>query len=181
MKWQEHPLSINLTGASQFIFDEIEKMSHGKWPINMFKEQFYELEKFKGFEFVYLSPDGAEELQEVKDNGVCYIIGGLVDKVVRKFATLDRANSLNIKSVRLPIATLLKKCKRNALNIDTVATILSAQLKFKDWEKAFNYAMPKRFLKDDVNLDETGNLFKDEVFNLRGLVKDVKNSVLQIE
>ncbi len=42
-------------------------MSKGKWPINIFKEDFYKVDKFKGMEFVYLSPDGKEELDEVKE------------------------------------------------------------------------------------------------------------------
>ncbi len=124
-----------------------------------------------------MSPDGHEELLEVKEKGVCYIIGGLVDKVVKKYATLGRANSLKIKSARLPISNFLKSCKRTALNVDTVATMLSAYLKFKDWEKAFYYTMPKRFLKEDANLQETGNLYKDDVINIRGLVNEVKTKV----
>ncbi len=92
--------------------------------------------------------------------------------MVKKFATLDRANSLNIRSCSLPIGNLLKKSRRNALNIDTVACMLSAYVKFKNWEKAYNYSMPKRFLKEDANLEDTGNVFLDGLINVKGMIKE---------
>lgn len=53
---------------------------------------------------IYLSPDSENELETVDPSGnTIYIVGGLIDRTVKKWASFDRAISINVKSAKLPI------------------------------------------------------------------------------
>ena len=72
----------------------------------------------------YLSPDATQPLYEIKDNQN-FILGGLIDRTVVKYASLERANHLKLKSYRLPIE---EECSgliiKKALTSNQVAELL---------------------------------------------------------
>lgn len=75
---------------------------------------------------VYLSPDSENDLLEVDSSGkTIYIIGGLIDRSVKKWASFDRATQLKVRTARLPINAYLTDLTRRALNIDTVSIIMA--------------------------------------------------------
>jgi Trm5-related predicted tRNA methylase len=52
---------------------------------------------------VYLSPDAKEPIPEDFSHDTNFIIGGLIDRTVVKYASLSVANENEIKAMRLPI------------------------------------------------------------------------------
>ena len=52
---------------------------------------------------VYLSPDAPEPLRGAPEKGKVYVVGGLVDRSVRRGASLQRAAELGVATARLPL------------------------------------------------------------------------------
>lgn len=74
---------------------------------------------------VILTPDSEVELDAVEDDDV-FVIGGIVDRSVRRGQTLRTAQDLGVRHARLPIATALASegeeiAVGSVLNVDTVA------------------------------------------------------------
>merc|ERR1712129_190561 len=106
--------------------------------------------------FVYLSPDSDNVLSEeefVKNkNKNIYIIGGIVDRVIQKNLTLNRAKDLGIRHCKLPLHRLQDLAGRPCLNINAVFNML---VRFQDdsekWEDVMNDEMPNRNRKSAQN------------------------------
>lgn len=83
----------------------LENEGSKKWLLEVSED---DIEKFVDDEQVFmLSPDAGEVLDEVNKNSV-YVVGGLVDRTIRKSQTLTRALSKGIKAVRLPVQDYIK-------------------------------------------------------------------------
>ena len=160
-KKNKNKISFYLTNYDGFIKEELEKMGSKFWYCNFEKEQFYNIEKLIKLnkEFIYLTPDSNEELNEVSTDKI-YIIGGLVDKPVIKDKTLLRISQINnldfikekgikIKSAKLPLFKYLNNIANPILNINTVVEILSNYMDIKDWKKAIELSIPQRNLKKE--------------------------------
>ena len=65
---------------------------------------------FTSNELVYFSPDATEILDTI-DSTKVYVIGGLVDRSIAKNQSLDRASSLGVQCVRLPLAEYYPECQ----------------------------------------------------------------------
>lgn len=70
-------------------------MCYHYWTLESHKEDITEVGKKLNKKLVYLSPDATKPLQEVNDD-TAYVIGGLVDRAVIKYASRMRANELGI-------------------------------------------------------------------------------------
>ncbi len=160
-KKNKNKISFYLTNYDGFIKEELEKMGSKFWYCNFEKEQFYNIEKLIKLnkEFIYLSPDSNEELNEVSTDKI-YIIGGLVDKPVIKDKTILRISQINnldfikekgikIKSAKLPLFKYLNNIANPVLNLNTVVEILSNYMDIKDWKKAIELSIPQRNLKKE--------------------------------
>jgi tRNA (guanine9-N1)-methyltransferase len=160
-KKNKNKISFYLTNYDGFIKEELEKMGSKSWYSHFEKEQFYNIEKLIKLnkEFIYLSPDSNEELNEVSTDKI-YIIGGLVDKPVIKDKTILRISQINnydfikekgikIKSAKLPLFKYLNNIANPVLNLNTVVEILSNYMDIKDWKKAIELSIPQRNLKKE--------------------------------
>lgn len=160
-KKNKKKISFYFTNYDGFIKEELEKMGSKFWYCNFEKEQFYNIEKLIKLnkEFIYLSPDSNEELNEVSTDKI-YIIGGLVDKPVIKDKTILRISQINnldfikekgikIKSAKLPLFKYLNNIANPVLNLNTVVEILSNYMDIKDWKKAIELSIPQRNLKKE--------------------------------
>ena len=160
-KKNKNKISFYFTNYDGFIKEELEKMGSKFWYCNFEKEQFYNIEKLIKLnkEFIYLTPDSNEELNEVSKDKI-YIIGGLVDKPVIKDKTLLRISQINnldfikekgikIKSAKLPLFKYLNNIANPVLNLNTVVEILSNYMDIKDWKKAIELSIPQRNLKKE--------------------------------
>lgn len=96
---------------------------------------------------VILSPDADESLPDELDKNLVYVIGGVVDRTVRKAITLDTANREGVRAMRLPIQEHLSgKYQSPVLNVDTVLQCLCTYMHTQDWKIALESSMPKRRL-----------------------------------
>jgi tRNA (guanine9-N1)-methyltransferase len=75
-----------------------------------------------------------------------FIIGGLVDRTIQKYASLNRAEKLGIPARSLPIRPFMKQ--RTCLNLDHILSIVCKFIEVKDWKLAFEHGAPDRWKND---------------------------------
>lgn len=92
---------------------------------------------------IYLSPDAEQALESFDESSV-YVVGGIVDRSVRKACTLNRASEENVKVMRLPIQEYMPGRSSHILNIDAVIHTICKFSEEKDWMKTFLETMPLR-------------------------------------
>ena len=156
-KHNKNKISFYLTGEIQEIKNELMKNHADKWYIHFEEKPFYlidNLVKLKK-EFIYLSPDAEDELEDVSEDKI-YVIGGLVDRQVIKnrsmlrFSNIINDEKIEIKIVakKLPLQKYIENLANPILNVNTVVEILSFYMDMekdsKDWKKAIISALPKR-------------------------------------
>ena len=129
-------------------FDEekvpsMDKLNYRNWKRSAVEFVTDNVETMKGpwSEIVYLSPDAEETLDHVRGD-VLYVIGGIVDKVVKRNMSLNRATAMNAKTVRFPVREYLvrrgsEKTTKTELNIDTAYDILLRRRQGETWDKIF--------------------------------------------
>lgn len=79
------------------------------------------------------------------DDSKVYCIGGIVDRTIQKYASLNHARFHNVQVVRLPIREMLPyRISNENLTIDTVVKILLHYREHGKWEAAFANAIPQR-------------------------------------
>ena len=81
-----------------------------------------------GKTIIMLSPDAEEVLTEINSQAV-YVVGGLVDRTVKSYQTLMKAQELGISCMRLTIKESISDVTnpfklKKVLNINTVVEIL---------------------------------------------------------
>ncbi|KAL4479540.1 hypothetical protein ABPG72_018526 [Tetrahymena utriculariae] len=154
----KNPFQVNVCNASQQLKDCMNTQILKKLPFNVYEQDILEIERFKGKQanMIYLSPDSENELETVDSSGnTIYIVGGLIDRTVKKWASFDRANSMNIKSAKLPINSYLSDLTRRALNIDTVTVMmgLAIHLNF-DWKTTTLTVLGNRKINEDLKEEQ---------------------------
>ncbi len=102
--------------------------NHPNWNnINFSKHNLQNLIKYNNYnknKLIYLSPDSPNILNRIHNDNI-YILGGIADRSVEKFMTLNRANNLGIQHARLPIKEYIPSgLQKYALNIETVVKII---------------------------------------------------------
>merc|ERR1712194_11116 len=111
----------------------------------MHAEPFWEV--FPRERLVVLSPDAEEDLNEVTDD-CTYVIGGLVDRTIKRNQTLEQAEAQgNLCVRRLPIKSLGPPGMYPVLNIDVVIRILHERRTRgpdSDWHQILVDCLPQR-------------------------------------
>ena len=98
-------------------------------------------------ELVFLSPDADEAIASL-DKSRVYVIGGLVDSNVQKHTSLEKANKLGARTMRLPLAEHAPSANpRLPLTLTAVLEILLAVNAGSDWASAINTAVAPRHLR----------------------------------
>lgn len=146
-KKAKQTFSYHLASYTGLIKEELDAMGGHNWYVNYYDQNIAGIldnAKFENKEVIYLSPDSQERLTEINSNTV-YIIGGLVDKPVSKYRSLDKANNLGIKTAKLPLDDYMNNLVSPALNINTVIEIMSNFIETNSWEEAIG-KVPKRML-----------------------------------
>ena len=107
-------------------------------------------------EVCYLTPDADEELLSV-DPRVVYVVGGIVDRTVKKGVFKARAEALGFRTARLPLRFLGMKAQRFVLNVDTVAKIIGSYAAHGgDWAATLASAVPQRHREQAGLIDADG-------------------------
>ena len=145
----EKPVHLHITGigkitpATMLAFTDLGAMN---WEFTT-RHDNSAWEEFDRDKVVILSPDAEEALPEELDENLVYVIGGIVDRTVRKAVSLDMANKQEIRTMRLPIQEHLRgKYQSPVLNIDTVVSCLCSYMHLRTWKEALETSMPKRRL-----------------------------------
>jgi tRNA (guanine9-N1)-methyltransferase len=92
---------------------------------------------------VVLSPDSQNVLKEVSKDKV-YVIGGIVDRSVRKGRTKDFAVEESVECARLPVQEYIPNRQSHILNIDQMVSILCTYLETQDWLLTLQQHVPIR-------------------------------------
>ena len=157
-KHNKKKINFYFSNMTQDLMNNLNKNGAEKWKVHYHNSPFYLIEELIKLnkEFVYLTPDAEEELENVSEDKI-YIIGGIVDRSVIKNLSLNRINNLkndndcnkiNIVSRKLPLLKYIKDLKNIVLNINTVVEILSLYNDLeedkKDWKNVFENVLPKR-------------------------------------
>eukprot|EP00644_Phytophthora_capsici_P002157 jgi/Phyca11/115103/e_gw1.27.386.1 len=136
-------VSLRLVSCTQ----ELAAMStqHGIGRHEDALEQIYEVN-----ELVYLTPDSENVLEQL-DPTCVYVVGGIVDRSVRKGETQTKAASRGIRTARLPLQEYFEKSgtrvRTHVMNVDSVIIVLNEVANHGDWGRAFQRAVPLRITR----------------------------------
>jgi tRNA (Guanine-1)-methyltransferase len=111
------------------------------WKVTMHNQAPWEL--FPPDDIIILSPDATEVLDTIDPHKV-YVIGGIVDRSVRKEETLSVARLQNLTAKRLPVQEYIPDRQSHILNIDCVLNAICVYQVERDWEKTLRTVMPLR-------------------------------------
>ena len=100
---------------------------------------------------VYLTADSEDTLDiEEVDSNTTLIIGGIVDRNRYKNATLQRAESIGLRTAQLPIGEFMSLKTSKVLTVNHVVQILVDVLGHHDWKRALDHVIPDR-KRDEVD------------------------------
>jgi tRNA (guanine9-N1)-methyltransferase len=140
------------SGVSADLQQTLLRKGSKSWKIDLYFEDVQQIPIVHNKNLVILSPDATEILDNVDLENSVYIIGGLVDKTILSKQTLQKSQTLGIKSVRFPLKESLSglvvpyKLKK-VLNITTVIEILHRKASGLDWPTTLLSSIPRRWLK----------------------------------
>jgi hypothetical protein len=126
---------------SSLLSDLLLSQGIDNWKIFLHEQSVHET--FSPELVVYLSPDAEESLPELLPDHV-YVIGGIVDKNIKRRLTLDTALDYEYPAYRLPVKEHYPSSKNTVLNVDQVVRALCVYNETKDWEAALTAAVPPR-------------------------------------
>lgn len=149
-KLASKPVALTLTSWNA----ELASCSQGADNWRVVKHDRPALEVFKGEQVVVLSPDAPDALTHLQQDTV-YVIGGIVDRTVKKNITLKFAESSGVRVARLPVQEYAQELglgkgvpKRPVLNVSDVVVALIELNCSGDWLAALNAAIPHRKRRD---------------------------------
>ncbi|KAL7066348.1 tRNA -methyltransferase family protein [Cryptosporidium serpentis] len=119
----------------------MEKYSMNKWKMILHEKPFWDI--FPKDNIVILSPDANEELQNFEPNKV-YIVGGLVDRTVTKYESLNQGIEKDLVCKKLPIKSFIGEKANCILNVNTVIEILVNYIHKNNWKEALVKSIPTR-------------------------------------
>lgn len=137
------PVSLHLTNLARCpadcLFDNTER-----WRVHRVEEDV--AEHFALDELVFLTPDADEALTELDPSKV-YVIGGLVDRTVRKKQSLTRARLLGARTFRFPLAEYAPHAMHDRIPLTLNATlhIITERNAGVGWAEAIETALPPRY------------------------------------
>ena len=139
------PTIVTLSSYTNEAKTHLEAIGSAKWPVVRDARDTWKRRRERTARVVYLTPDADEALEEL-ENGVTYVVAGLVDRPVRKNCTRDAANLHGCEVRRLPLREFrgaMKRRREGILNVDVVVHIL---LRYRDnggdWAEALQAALP---------------------------------------
>ena len=139
------PTIVTLSSYTNEAKSYLEEIGSAKWPLIRDARDTWKRRRERSSKVVYLTPDADEALEGLED-GVTYVVAGLLDRPVRKNCTRDAANLHGCEVRRLPLREFrgaMKRRREGILNVDVVVHIL---LLYRDnggdWAEALQAALP---------------------------------------
>ncbi|CCI39356.1 unnamed protein product [Albugo candida] len=127
-------LSLEVTSYHGGIVTLCHKHGVASWPI--LKHSIPLNEVYQPEDVIYLSPDAPYEIDQL-DNTKIYVIGGIVDRTVRKNETMHYASRIQYQTARLPVRKYMPEARTHILNVNSVIMALNEVMNHRDWARAF--------------------------------------------
>lgn len=126
------PASVHMHLASidngSPLYDRLHNMGHENWFASRHTRSSWEV--FDTSKIVFLSPDATDVITDI-DPDLTYVIGGIIDRTVKKAITLGEAERLGARAMRLPLQEHTPGLSTHILNVDHVFRILLDYIQFK--------------------------------------------------
>lgn len=148
------PVHLHITSLTPGSETQLLLSTQGaeNWKVERSPKAPWEL--FDKSKIVILSPD-SENVIESFDKDKVYMIGGIVDRSVRKARTLGKAVTHDIQTARFPIQEVLPERRTHILNIDHALKIICGHLHTNDWHKVLSECVPLRKVRPFSNAAAT--------------------------
>lgn len=138
-------LHLASLSADNVAMQSFEAIGFRKWLIHVHAESCWTV--FDPARLIILSPDADEDLEDVEGDLV-YVIGGIVDRTVRKGQSRSQAEEHGARCLRrLPIKKYGAPGMHPVLNIDTVVRLLAERFRGEEWSSIFEACLPSRHQK----------------------------------
>jgi len=180
-------IATSFGGKLKANLEKNQKNRFDVWLLETFEkplEEVFTQENKEHEKVVYLTSDSPNDLETLESDKI-YVIGALVDHNRHKCCTFDLAAKQQWKTAKLPILNHMKRIdgsgQRVVITVNQVSDILVAYWNWKDWRKAFHFAIPKRRefqLINPLSPDEISQLkFDGNVVDLPYTEKHDKKTV----
>lgn len=137
--------------------EDLTNCRHDQW--NNFKflpdEDILAANSLDPSKMIYLTADTDEKLEALEE-GMTYVVGGIVDKNRHKLLCYNKAKKLGIPARRLPLDEYINLAGRRVLTTTHVVQLILKYFENHDWKEAFEYVLPPRKL-DKLQHDDTAN------------------------
>ena len=153
----ELPFNLEISSFNGELSDNFKAIypEHERWDVAFNPEHFIKTESDHE-NIIYLTPDSDHVLESINGD-FTYVIGGIVDKNRFKGKSFESANSMNIKTARLPVPEYIDLKTSPVLTIYHVFEILLKYKDCKNWKEALESYVPKRNMKNDSENGESVN------------------------
>lgn len=105
--------------------------------------QVPDIEETEHTNIVYLTSESPYTIERLEP-GVCYVVGGIVDRNREKGLCYRRAKERGVRTAKLPIGEYLQMASRKVLATNHVVEIMLKWLETGDWGASFLEVIPKR-------------------------------------
>ena len=141
------PVQMHFTGLGSCPIECLPKggVEMGAWKVHRHDGGITDI--FSSEELVFLSPDAEEVLQAPLDPKSVYVIGGFVDATIQRCVSLDKAEAIGARAVRLPLvehAPMGINNPRLPLTVNAVFQILLSLHAGDPWDVALGDAIAIR-------------------------------------
>ncbi|POM62076.1 tRNA (guanine-N(1)-)-methyltransferase [Phytophthora palmivora] len=154
----DRPLSLHLASCTQDLATICSQHGAMSWKIGRHVEPLEQL--YNADELVYLSPDSENVLDRL-DPSCVYVVGGIVDRSVRKGETRAKATSHGYRTARLPLQEHFEqfgtRVRTHIMNLDSVIIVLNEVANHGDWGRAFQRAVPPRITRSQKESNKLGD------------------------
>mmetsp|Transcript_12375 Transcript_12375/g.24876 ORF Transcript_12375/g.24876 Transcript_12375/m.24876 type:complete len:350 (+) Transcript_12375:69-1118(+) len=121
----------------------VETMRADRWKAHLCHESALDVFSNEQSNMCVLSPDATEPLIDIDESKI-YIVGGLVDRTIKKHATSRFAQENGIECHRLPLKEYYPSKPKLVLNVNAVVEALITVHGGASWEEALHRVIPKR-------------------------------------